>query len=215
MPINIQDRSEYLSNRPPRVHPYRKVRHDDRGQYYDFKLQPHLIETSLEDFAPHALNEGVQEFYDLLKYINRPDAPFETTDCGLSQRLHVSRNSPFPDKAGWIGGRVMLMWRDEMKNCREKPVSWLKSQLLRQFKRYKQRHNYIGFVLGPFPTIFSTTGERGYQIDVEFAMWGDTYDEALNHFPEVVATLDRVIRRVERLHSEKSRIQQNDSQKKH
>lgn len=214
MPINIQDRSEYLSSRQPRRQPYRRVRHDDRGQYYDFKLQPHLIETSLEDFTPHALNDGVQRFYDLLRHINRPDGPFETTDCGLSQRLHVSSNSPFPEKAGWIGGRVMLMWRDMAKNCRGQPVAWLKDQLLRQFKRYRQRHNYIGFVLGPFPTVFEVTGERGYQIDIEFAMWGDTYEEALERFPEVVTVLDRAIRRIEKLHSEKRKAQRHRSREK-
>lgn len=205
MPVNIVDRSAYLAARPPRVHPYRKVHHDDRGGYYDFKRDPDSIETSLEDFAAHAGNPGVQDFYELLRYVNRPEAPFETTDCGLSQRLHVSKNSPFPDKAGWVGGRVMLMWRDIERNCRSTSVTWLRNQLLQQFKRYRRRHDYVGFALGPFPTVFSASGAEGHQIDIEFAMWGDTYEEALDRFRDVVAILDKVLRRVERHDEERRR----------
>lgn len=197
MPISIQDRTNYMLKRPPRPHPYDNVRHDARGQYYDFKAKPDLIGTVLEDFTAHDANRGVPQFYELLKYINRPDAPFETTDCGLSQRLYLSTNSPFPNKAGWVGGRVMVMWRELDKNCRQKTVRWLLKQLLRQFRRLQTRFDYIGFVVGPFPTVFRATEQRGYQIDIEFAMWGDSFEEAMQRFPDVVLALDQTIKRCE------------------
>ncbi len=129
MPAVIQDRTNYLLQRPPRTHPYAGVGHGARGQYYDFKAQPHLIETELEDFVPHRDYSGVQQFFALLRRINRPDAPFETTDCGLTQSLYQSRNSPFPDKCGWVGGRLMLMWRKMDQNCEPEAVK----RLLKRF----------------------------------------------------------------------------------
>lgn len=197
MPISIQDRTEHMLTRPPRPHPYANVRHDARGQYYDFKARSDLVETVLEDFIPHGANPGVQQFYELLRYINRRGAPFETTDCGLSQRLYRSTNSPFPDKAGWVGGRVMFMWRDLAKNCRQDTVRWVLDKLLAQFRRVERQYNYIGFVVGPFPTIFRDTGKRGYQIDVEFAMWGDSFEEAMQRFSDVVLVMDQSIKRCE------------------
>ena len=149
MPISIQDRTVYMLRRPPKPHPYANVRHDPRGQYYDFKARPDLINTVLEDFTPHNGNAGVQQFYGLLNHINRPGAPFETTDCALLQKLYRSTNSPFPSKAGWVGGHVIFMWRELDKNCSQKTIRWLLRQLLQQFRRLKSRHNYIGFVVGP------------------------------------------------------------------
>lgn len=197
MPISIQDRTEVLLRRPPRAHPYASVRHDARGDYHDFKARPDLIDSVLEDFTPYSANPGVQRFYELLKYVNRAGAPFETTDCGLSQKLYRSANSPFPDKAGWVGGRVMFMWRDLERNCRQKSVRRLLKQLLRQLRRHETRYSHIGFAVGPFPTVFRATGQKGYQIDVEFAMWGDSFEEAMERFGDVVAVLDRAMRKCE------------------
>lgn len=183
--------------RPPRPHPYARVRHDARGQYVDFKVSPDLVETVLEDFTPHSDKPGVKDFYAFIRHVNRPGAPFETTDCGLSQKLYESTNSPFPDKTGWVGGRVILMWRELDRNCRQKTTRWLLKQLLRQFRRFQWKYDYIGFVVGPFPTEFRATGLKGYQIDVEFAMWGDEFEEAMKRFPDVVHVLDIAIKKCE------------------
>ncbi len=206
MPISIQDRTDFMLRRPPRPHPYANVRHDVRGQFYDFKARPDLIETVLEDFTPHNSNTGVQQFYRLLEYINRAGAPFETTDCALSQKLYRSANSPFPNKVGWVGGRIIFMWREVDKNCKQKAVRWLLKQLLRQFRRLETRHNYIGFVVGPYPTIFRLSEQKGYQIDLEFAMWGDTFEEAMQRFSDVVLVLERAIKKCEANFDDKFRL---------
>jgi hypothetical protein len=152
----------------------------------------------LEDFVPHRGYAGTQEFFALLRRINRPDGPFETTDSGLSQSLYLSRNSPFPDKAGWVGGRVMLMWRRLDRNCQRSAVKRLLRRLRGALKRAGRDYTHIGFVVGPFPTIFTATGRRGFQIDIEFAMWGDSFDDGMHRFSDVVVVLDRAVRKCER-----------------
>lgn len=91
----------------------------------------------------------------------------------------------------------MFMWRDLAKNCRQDTVRWVLDKLLAQFRRVERQYNYIGFVVGPFPTIFRDTGKRGYQIDVEFAMWGDSFEEAMQRFSDVVLVMDQSIKRCE------------------
>lgn len=198
MPVVIQDRTNLLLRRAPRPHPYARVRHDARGQYHDFKVEPDLIDTVLEDFVHHRAYTGVQDFFALLRYINRPEGPFETTDSGLSQSLYQSRNSPFPDKAGWVGGRVILMSRRLDRNCQWAAVKRLLKRLRGALKRAGRAYTHIGFVVGPFPTLFSATGQRGFQIDIEFAMWGDSFEEAMYRFSDVVTIIEKAVKECER-----------------
>ena len=89
------------------------------------------------------------------------------------------------------------MWRELDRNCRQKTIRWLLKQLLRQFRRFERQYDYIGFVAGPFPTLFRETGKKGHQIDVEFAMWGDEFQEAMERFPDVVLVLAKSIKKCE------------------
>lgn len=198
LPAVIQDRTNYFLRRAPRTFPYAGVGHDSRGRYYDFKAEPDLIDTVLEDFVPHRAYEGVQRFFVLIRHINRPDAPFETTDCGLTQSLYQSRNSPFPDKSGWVGGRLMLMRRNLDQNCQQTAVNRLLKRFRSALRRSGRGCAYIGFVIGPFPTVFCSTGRRGFQIDTEFAMWGDSFDEAMRRFSDVVMVIEKAIEASER-----------------
>jgi hypothetical protein len=189
----VQDRTEIMLRYPVRTHPYAGVRHDSEGQYHDFKARPELIWNVLEDFRPHAALSSVQRFYRLLRHINRPAAPFESTDCGLASRLYRSASSPFPDKAGWLGGRLMLMYRDPDQNCSKKRIFKLIRAIQRKLLVAGKDADYVGFVVGPFPTLFAETGRRGFQVDIEFAMWGDSFKEAIGRFNEVVRLMESAI----------------------
>ncbi len=43
--------------------------------------------------------------------------------------------------------------------------------------------------------MFRASEQKGYQIDVEFAMWGDTFEEAMQRFSDVVLVLERAIKK--------------------
>jgi hypothetical protein len=87
----------------------------------------------------------------------------------------------------------MLMWRGLDQNCQQADVN----QLLKRFRRALQRaggtYRHIGFVVGPFPTVFCSTGRRGFQIDIEFAMWGDSFDEAMHRFSDAVTVIRKAV----------------------
>ena len=91
----------------------------------------------------------------------------------------------------------MIMLRQLEKNCELKSVKQLRKQLLRELRHFGISYTYIGFVVGPFPTLFHITGRKGFQINIEFAMWGDTFDEAMQRFSDIVCVLEKSIRRCE------------------
>lgn len=196
MPAVIQDRTNHFLRLPRRTHPYGGV--DSKSRYYDFKAQQELIENSLEDFVPHRARAGVQRFFGLIRHVNRPNGQLETTDCGLTQSLYQSRSSPFPDKCGWVGGRLMLMWRNLDRNCQPAAVNRLVARLKAALRRAGRPCTHIGFVVGPFPTVFCSTGQRGHQVDIEFAMWGDSFEESLCRFSDVVAVIEKAVEECER-----------------
>jgi hypothetical protein len=193
MSAAVQDRTELMLRYPARTHPYSGVRHDAAGRYHDFKSNPELIGEVLEDFKPYEELSSVQHFYRLLRHVNRAGGPFESTDCGLAKRLHRSPSSPFPTKAGWLGGRLMLMFRDLDQNFSKKHIFKLINRIQRKLAHYGRHSDYVGFVVGPFPTVFVDTGKRGFQVDIEFAMWGDTVEEAIGRFEVVVRLMEKAI----------------------
>jgi len=194
----IQDRTNHFLRLPRRTHPYGGVDSESRGRYYDFKAEPGLIENALEDFVPHRACAGVQTFFALIRHVNRPGGRLETTDCGLAQSLYESRNSPFPDKSGWVGGRLMLMWRNVDRNCQQGEVNRLLKRLKAALRRAGRPYTHIGFVVGPFPTVFCSTGQRGFQVDIEFAMWGDSFEESMGRFSDAVAVIQKAVEECER-----------------
>ena len=63
-----------------RGHPWRGSQYSDEVEYYDFKKNPELIRTSLEDFKPYADQAATNRFYELLEWLNGPDSFLETND---------------------------------------------------------------------------------------------------------------------------------------
>lgn len=92
----------------------------------------------------------------------------------------------------------MLMWRKLDQNCQPPAVRRLLQGFRRALKRAGRAYSHIGFVVGPFPTVFCTTGRRGHQIDIEFAMWGDSFEEAMHRFSDVVTVVEQAVKECER-----------------
>ncbi len=66
-----------------RTQPWTGSNHLSPGRYYNFRENPELIHTSLEDFLPFSDYAGVDKFYSLLEWLNGPESSFETNDSRL------------------------------------------------------------------------------------------------------------------------------------
>lgn len=92
----------------------------------------------------------------------------------------------------------MLMLRQMDQNCEPDVVNRLLDQLRVAIRGAGTAHTYIGFIVGPFPTVFCATGQRGFQMDIEFAMWGDTFGEAMHRFSDVVTVIEKAVWGIEK-----------------
>lgn len=206
----------YNKNTGIRHQPWLTAMTDEAQQYYDFRRQPELIRTSLEDFIPVAQYEAVQSFYGVLEWLNGVDSPFETNDCGL--RPVTENNQPeLTSKRLVISGRLMVFFRELDQNIspesaaafnrtgsflthrpdfeRSESTEWLVRRSLEEFDGlFPERHEAcIGIEL--MPTLFKqATGSRpeeklGYELNYRFWAWGDDESEVMRNLGTVVEAL--------------------------
>lgn len=92
----------------------------------------------------------------------------------------------------------MLMWRNADRNCDPAAVERLVRRSKAALRRAGRPYMNIGFVVGPFPTVFCSTGQTGHQVDIEFAMWGDSFEESICRFSDVVTLIEKAVEECER-----------------
>ncbi|AXC66210.1 hypothetical protein DOE63_11970 [Salmonella enterica subsp. diarizonae serovar 59:z10:-] len=150
------------------------------GQYYNFREQPELIETSLEDFIEYSDKPAVQTFYSLLKWLNGDLSALESTDCMFS-------GSPHPNDAAIVfhcthlsSGRLEFFIRNLEYNKEERAIGWVlcKLSLYLQIERPDFRKGTFSIV--PLVTEYLSAGGdeiSGYRICVYFEAYGNGIDD--------------------------------------
>ena len=206
----------YNKNTGIRHHPWLTAMKDETERYYDFRRQPELIRTVLEDYLPMAHYEAVRSFYSLLEWLNGEDSPFETNDCGL--RPVTDNNQPeLTAKRLVISGRLMVFFRELDRNVSPESAAafnrtgsflthrpdfqssdsteWLVRRSLEEFDRLfpERQEACIGIEL--MPTLFEQATESrpeeklGYELNYRFWAWGDDENEVMVNLSIVVEAL--------------------------
>jgi hypothetical protein len=183
----------------PRSHPWTDAVADAASRYYDFKAEPHLVRTSLEDFTPWNGHAGVESFYRLVERLNAPGGRFESNDCEFTG----PRDNPDAafEKPLECSGRLMILFRDLSLNLSRSRVEQLENDLQRRLAEHDpdfawgmvgttiMRTRYLGLT-GPEET------RLGYQLMLSFWAWGDTVTETMVHLDRVVGNLSAALREV-------------------
>ena len=60
-----------------RSHPWTDAVCDPTHRYRDFRAEPGLIRSSLEDWRPWEPHAGIETFYRMLEWLNGPSSIFE------------------------------------------------------------------------------------------------------------------------------------------
>lgn len=174
-----------------RAHPWTISEHDLRGKYVDFKVHPHLIEATLEDFSEFSSQLGVQNFYDLVRALNVTNGSLETNDCGLRPpKTHSDSNS---DKSLVVMARLCLFYRQNAYNILESATEWLqqafRSGLQKVDPQFSAKEAVVGLTLQPTAFIDlpnETEALLGQELMLTFWAYGNDADEAFTNFGRAI-----------------------------
>jgi hypothetical protein len=91
---------------------YSKELRQFSGRYYDFRVEPGLIESVLEDFSPHAGRPAIRRFYEILRWVNSAaESTVESSDCAFRSPHLAEDNSLFRFRLQ-CDGRLEFFHRD-------------------------------------------------------------------------------------------------------
>jgi hypothetical protein len=183
----------------PRTHPWTVAESDPTRRYYDFKANPELIRTHLEDFVGLCHWPAVQAFYSLLEWLNGPDSTLESSDCAF--RPPGEHADPRLDKSLLCAGRVIIFYRDLQLNTNKAYVESLKEAI----------HHYLNqidpdFRWGALGTTIMKTDyvtlpvplrdQAGFQVMLYFDAWGDSEEETMSNLERLFKNLQAALQGV-------------------
>lgn len=182
--------SESLTGGVGRHHPWTTGETDENFCYYNFRKQPDLIETALEDFTPLAHTAAAQKFYELLRFLNGPGAAFETSDCALQIKANVGDNG----KRLRAHGRLMILLREPVYNTDEESVNYYLAMLTEELHRRDPAFALGAVLVTRFPTRFldipkEPDKQAGFSGEILFWAWGDDEAETMNNLARIFDNL--------------------------
>jgi hypothetical protein len=179
----------------PRSHPWTGATGNPASRYYDFKTEPELIRTALEDFLPWGHDPAVTVLYELLERLNATASILESNDCAFS--------GPHESEAPQLGklqcdGRVMILYRELELNLSQQGIEDLKNAL--HLRLAPLDRAFEGGLIGTtMPQVVYVTlpgaheQQLGYQLMVSFWAWGDSESEVMGNLKRVLENLSQAL----------------------
>jgi hypothetical protein len=183
--------------REPRSHPWTDATASPDYRYYDLKVEPSRIRTSLEDFVPWAHYPAIDEVYALLAWLNGPTSTLETNDCAFTGP-HANEVPAF-SKTLQCSGRVMVLYRALAQNLSRPRVESLKDALHHALGSLDPEFPWgmIGTTLVPvrYVTLPGPDDQQlGAQLMISFWAWGSSEGELMTNLGRVVKNLSQGLR---------------------
>ncbi len=203
---------------PLRPQPYFDSNHRSPGQYYDLRTEPEKIRTHLEEFFPYSEYQSVQEFYDLVEWLNGEDSIYETNDCRLED-LAENKQRDIADNDFVRTGTLSWFFRDLNLNLSKDSEYWSNLYQTHQINAdgFRLTPNYyqIKFMdamhlkllsfeseivfdciaIAPYNTFYEYAEvdhpfKHGCQIAHRFWIWGDSDKEIFERFNHTVKAFE-------------------------
>jgi hypothetical protein len=179
----------------PRSHPWTSAIADPASRYYDFKTEPGLIRTALEDFLPWGHDPAVTVLYELLERLNGTASILESNDCAFS--------GPHDSEAPQWGklqcdGRVMILYRELELNLSQRGIEYLKNTLHLRLAALDRAFEggMIGTTIPPVAYVElpgAAEQQLGHQLMISFWAWGDSAREVMHNLKRVLQNLSQAL----------------------
>ncbi|MFT6987363.1 MAG: hypothetical protein ACJAT7_003218 [Psychromonas sp.] len=197
--------SKQIDNSALRSHPWTSMVADDASVYMDFKKQPKLVRSALEDLIPFKKWGFVEQFYALIEWINSPHSLLESNDCVFNPTEdNPDQQYPYAKKCS---ARLMILFRDIPENCQAKSIAWLMQNLLLQISASKPGFKAGALCLSQSPTCYLVlgskpdTGGMGHQVTLTFFAYGKNDRRCYENMQEVLviahSSLLRINKRIQ------------------
>jgi hypothetical protein len=175
-----------------RVHPWTIADNNPSYQYYDFKDNPELIRTVLEDFISWNKWPAIETFYQVIEWINSNDSVLESNDCAFNGPGQNTDNG-FP-KLLQCSGRMMILYRNLLMNTSKSRIKRLEAAAHFYFDKIDPGFEWgvlgtaildVQYISLPVPEY----KQNGAQLGVMFWAWGDTDNECMTNCSRVFRNL--------------------------
>jgi len=173
---------------------------DESSVYMDFKQQPALIRTALEDLLPFTQWDFVEQFYTLIEWVNGSSSLLESNDC-VFNAVEDNTDQQYPH-AKKCSARLMILFRDIPENCQEKSIDWLMNTIQSLASSMKPSFNAGAIGLSQSPTCYLALGDKpdtggmGYQVTLNFFAYGENEQDCYGSMKDVLAIAQHALLRV-------------------
>ena len=180
-----------------RAHPWSDAVANPDFRYYDLKESPALIRTVLEDFLPWGGFPAVDQFYELLEWLNGPASIIESNDCAFTPP-RPSTNPQFR-KSLECSGRVMVLFRELARNVAPHGLRALANAFHNALAPADPSFEFgvVGTTLSPvrYRTLPGPArAQLGSQLMISFWAFGDNEGETMAHLSRLMTNLSRALR---------------------
>lgn len=173
---------------------------DESSIYMDFKQQPALIRTALEDLLPFTQWDFVEQFYTLIEWVNGASSLLESNDCVFNAaEENTDKQYPYAKKCS---ARLMILFRDIPENCQPKSLDWLLNNIQSMASSMKPEFTTGAIGLSQSPTCYLALGDKpdtggmGYQVTLSFFAYGNNEEECYGSMKEVLKVAQNSLFRV-------------------
>jgi len=186
----------------PRSHPWTDAAACADYRYYDLKVEPARIRTSLEDFVPWSHYPAIGELYTLLEWLNAPGSVLESNDCAFTGPH--DNEAPAISKALQCSGRIMVLYRALERNVAKGGIESLTEALHRRLGDIDPAFAWgmVGTTIVPVRYLaLPGQGDEqlGHQLMISFWAWGSAEAELMSNLGRVVRNLSQGLRSTEGL----------------
>ena len=183
-----------------RSHPWTTMTTDESSIYMDFKKNPKLIRSSLEDFQPFNKWPFVDTFYSLVEWLNSSSSLLESNDCTFNAaEENPDKQYPYAQKCS---ARLMILFRDIEENCQQRSIDWLIQNILESVAGTKLGFRAGAICLSPSTTCYLALGDKvdtggmGQQVILTFFAYGKNEQRCYENIQQVISHAEHCLKKV-------------------
>ena len=180
-----------------RAFPYKGTAGGAEQDYYNFKENPHLISSVLEDFVPWQKYQAINYFYEMLRWLNGNSSPLESSDSALANQLGENPTKEAFPRALQIRGRLMILFRDLRLNTSAEHMNWLKKAVHFHLLRLDPTFELGAVGLFLTKTSYTQLGKQlGTELVILFFAFGDNEEEIMENLNRLFRNLYAALKNV-------------------